>query len=106
MAFIEVMKATLFRNRDRFNGDQPMERGKPNFGNGKITLHTAIPPGEYTISGWQYSDTMNIGITMSRREEALDQRQPAPDGDPDYTQQTQFNPGTDNQPTDGFDDFR
>ncbi len=77
MAFIEVMKATIFKNLDRFNGVEPIMRGKPNFSNGKITLHTAIPAGEYSISCWQYLDTGNLSLTMSRREQEQQQAQPA-----------------------------
>jgi hypothetical protein len=78
MSFIEVMKTTIFKNVDRFDGAEPIMRGKPNFSNGKVTLHTAIPPGEYSISCWQWLDTGNISLTMSRREEEQQQARPAP----------------------------
>ena len=76
MSFIEVMKTTIFKNIDRFDGAEPIMRGKPNYSNGKITLHTAIPAGEYSISCWQYLDTGNISLTMSRREQDLPAPQP------------------------------
>ena len=81
MAFIEVMKSTLFKNTDRFEGSMPLEKGKPNFSNGTIPLHAPIPAGEYSLSGWQYSDTGNIGLSMSRKEQ--DQPQPQKPDDAD-----------------------
>ena len=67
MAFHDILKFTLFRNTDRFDGDAPLERGKPNFSNGKLPIETEIPAGVYSISGWQYADSLNIGITLSKK---------------------------------------
>jgi len=67
MPFVDILKFTMFRNTDRFDGSAPMERGKPNFSNGKLTIETDIPAGVYSISGWQYADSLNIGITLSKK---------------------------------------
>ena len=41
----EVLKFTAHRNQDRFDGSAPIEKGKPNFGNGSIVLHSDLPAG-------------------------------------------------------------
>jgi hypothetical protein len=64
--FEKVMKATGFRNTDRWNGTAPMEKGKPNWSNSKVTIHTAIPAGVYGISLWQYADSGNVSFELSR----------------------------------------
>ena len=64
--FEKVMKATGFRNTDRWNGAAPMEKGKPNWSNSKVTIHTAIPAGIYGISLWQYADSGNVSFELSR----------------------------------------
>ena len=75
----EVLKFTAHKNADRFSGDVPLEKGKPNYGNGSITLHSALPPGEYSISVWQYSDSMNLGCSLSTVDRSDDDaQQPAP----------------------------
>lgn len=74
----EVLKFTAHRNTDRFSGDTPLEKGKPNFGNGTITLHSALPAGEYSISVWQYADSMNLGCSLSSVDRNDDNQQPAP----------------------------
>lgn len=67
MAFIEIFKANLFKNSERFDGNgTPISGGKPNYSNGKISIATDIPAGTYSISGWQYPDTGNISITFQR----------------------------------------
>tara|TARA_R100000808_G_scaffold24072_2_gene54571 strand:- start:513 stop:794 length:282 start_codon:yes stop_codon:yes gene_type:complete len=66
MAFIEIFKANLFKNKERFEGSTPITGGKPNYSNGKITIASDIPAGTYGISGWQYPDTGNISITFQR----------------------------------------
>ncbi len=61
----EVLKFTAHRNQDRFDGSAPIEKGKPNFGNGSIVLHSDLPAGEYSVSVWQYADSMNLGVNLS-----------------------------------------
>ena len=75
----EVLKFTAHKNAERFSGDVPLEKGKPNFGQSSITLHSALPAGEYSASVWQYADSMNLGFSLSaidRRGD--DSQQPAP----------------------------
>ena len=67
MAFHDILKFTMFRNTDRFDGSAPLERGKPNFSNGKVTIETDIPAGVYSISGWQYADSLNLGVPLSKK---------------------------------------
>ena len=61
--FIERLKVNLFKNTERFAGSgEPLAGGKPQFSNGKVTLHTDLPAGTYSIGAWQYSDTGNISL--------------------------------------------
>ena len=76
----EVLKFTAHKNHERFSGDVPLEKGKPNFGQASITLHSALPAGEYTASVWQYCDTMNLGFSLSSIDHNdADAQQPAAD---------------------------
>ena len=68
--FQTIAKATGFKNEDRWQGTTPMQKGKPNWSNSKVTLHTAIPAGTYGVSIWQYADTGNISFEISSDTQA------------------------------------
>ncbi len=79
----EVLKFTAHKNAERFSGDVPLEKGKPNFGNSSVTLHSALPAGEYSVSVWQYGDSMNLGFSLSSIDRSDDNaQQPAPAAPP------------------------
>ena len=76
--FEKVMKATGFRNEERWQDTTPMEKGKPNWSNSKVTIHTAIPAGVYGISLWQYADSGNVSFVLSRDNQPAQQQPQQP----------------------------
>mgnify|MGYP003113591407 CR=1 FL=1 len=63
----KILKATAFKNADRFAGNEPLAGGKPNFSNNSLTLHTAIPAGTYSLGIWQYSDSGNLSVSLTTK---------------------------------------
>ena len=84
MSYENILKANVFKNAERFADGQPLAGGKPNFSNNKITLHTAIAPGEYSLGVWQYADTGNLSLSLTTKAEQS--AQPAMgDSDDDFS---------------------
>ena len=79
--YIDILKINVFKNTERFAaGGTPLSGGKPNFSNNKITLHAAIPAGEYSLGVWQYADTGNLSLSLTTKpadENAAAQPAPA-----------------------------
>ena len=63
----DVFKSNVFKNQDRFADGTPMTGGKPQFSNNKITLHSDIPAGTYSLGIWQYADTGNLSLKITTR---------------------------------------
>ena len=80
------MKANVFKNQDRWDGTTPMQKGKPNCSNGKVTLHAPIPAGTYSVSMWMYPDSGNVSFEVSQDTQAQETA-PQPQGaaDDDFT---------------------
>lgn len=79
-----ILKANAFKNEDRWDGTTPMQKGKPNWGNSKVTLHAPIPAGTYSVSMWAYADSGNLSFELSKdtqAQEAAPQPYGAPDDD-------------------------
>ena len=78
--YIDILKINVFKNTDRFaDGGTPLSGGKPNYSN-KVTLHTSIPAGEYSLGVWQYADTGNLSLKLTAKsadENAAAQPAPA-----------------------------
>jgi hypothetical protein len=63
--FKTVLKSSTFRNEDRWQGKEPLQKGKPNWGNGKLVIQQAIEPGTYRVGAWQYADgNMSFEVTL------------------------------------------
>ena len=75
----EIFKSNVFKNQDRFADGTPMSGGKPQFSNNKITLHSDIPAGEYSLGIWQYADTGNLSLKITTRPATPGNNQPAQD---------------------------
>ena len=73
----EVLKFTAHKNHENWDGDIPKQKTKPNYGNGSIVLHSDLPAGEYSVSVWQYADSMNLGVNLSSVDRSEDEQAPA-----------------------------
>jgi|TARA_R110000751_G_scaffold11119_1_gene39807 hypothetical protein len=64
-----VARTNLFKNTDRFENGQPLQKGAPPWSNGKFQIDEPLQPGVYKIAAWQYLDTGNISIDIQTVED-------------------------------------
>ena len=73
----QVMAFNIFKQTDE---DKEKDRARgteypKDYGNWNVEFANSLPAGRYSISGWAYSDTGNIRVTITKVE-------PNPDYDP------------------------
>lgn len=61
--YTEVARFNLFKEKEKIEGSK-----KPDYGNGKVLLNVDLPAGRYSVGGWQYEDSGNIGLKIERVE--------------------------------------
>ena len=61
--WVDIFKFNLNKNHDKFDGTTALKGMGPNYGNSKITVPTAIAPGNYKVGAWQWEDG-NISVTI------------------------------------------
>ena len=61
--YTEVARFNLFKEKDKEVGSK-----RPDYGNGKVVLDVDLPAGRYSVGGWQYADSGNIGLKIERDE--------------------------------------
>ena len=62
----KILKATVFKNAERFENGTPLAGGLPNFSNKTVRIERDIPAGEYGIGIWQYTDSGNLYFSLTK----------------------------------------
>ena len=62
----KLLNATVFKNAARFDNGTPMTGGKPNYSNNKLRIERDLPAGEYSLAIWQYADSGNLSISLTK----------------------------------------